>query len=104
MRVKGRFVKRSTEAMAKISLTMDHRDEEVDIFSNSVSTGLSVDDSSKRGHLASVLENEENKDTSTTSSSDEIEDDEMIDIHDSEAGFEPTEEQPYRRTRRYTIT
>eukprot|EP00550_Attheya_septentrionalis_P005177 CAMPEP_0198286202 /NCGR_PEP_ID=MMETSP1449-20131203/5334_1 /TAXON_ID=420275 /ORGANISM="Attheya septentrionalis, Strain CCMP2084" /LENGTH=431 /DNA_ID=CAMNT_0043983871 /DNA_START=410 /DNA_END=1705 /DNA_ORIENTATION=+ len=103
MRVKGRFVKRSTEAMAK-SFTMDTRDEEGDVISNSVSTVFSIDGSSKRGHLASVLEHGENKETSTTSSSDGIEDDDMIDIHDSEAGFEPTEEQPYRRTRRYTIT
>lgn len=31
-------------------------------------------------------------------------DEEMPDVEDEEAGFEPSEDMPYRRTRRYTIT
>jgi hypothetical protein len=35
----------------------------------------------------------------------EHDDDEaMPDVADEEAGFNPTEDMPYRRTRRYTIT
>ena len=32
------------------------------------------------------------------------EDQEMPDVEDEEAGFQPTADMPYRRTRRYTIT
>lgn len=35
---------------------------------------------------------------------DEDNDAEMPDVDDPEAGFAPTEDQPYRRIRRYTIT
>jgi hypothetical protein len=31
-------------------------------------------------------------------------DEDMPDVNDPEAGFTPTEDQPYRRVRRYTIT
>ena len=31
-------------------------------------------------------------------------DEEMPDVADEEAGFDPTDDMPYRRTRRYTIT
>jgi hypothetical protein len=31
-------------------------------------------------------------------------DEDMPDVEDEEAGFEPSEDMPYRRTRRYTIT
>ena len=31
-------------------------------------------------------------------------DEDMPDIKDEEAGFEPSDDMPYRRTRRYTIT
>jgi hypothetical protein len=33
-----------------------------------------------------------------------VEDADMPDVNDPEAGFAPTEDQPYRRLRRYTIT
>lgn len=32
------------------------------------------------------------------------EDEEMPDVEDEEAGFSPTDDMPFRRTRRYTIT
>ena len=31
-------------------------------------------------------------------------DEDMPDVNDAEAGFKPTESQPFRRTRRHTIT
>ena len=31
-------------------------------------------------------------------------DEDMPDVNDGEAGFDPSEDMPYRRTRRYTIT
>ncbi len=34
----------------------------------------------------------------------EILDEDMPDVNDPEAGFAPTEDQPYRRLRRHTIT
>lgn len=61
MRVKGRFVKRSTEQQAKV-------EEE------------------------------------PTPPSNNNNDEDMPDVTDPEAGFCPTEDQPYRRTRRHTIT
>jgi len=79
MRVKGRFVKRSTEEEAKAAKTVTYSDDV--------------------------------KVTSTTASSEDITpepseaaDEEMLDVGDPEAGFCPTDDQPYRRTRRHTIT
>lgn len=67
MRVKGRFVKRSTEQQA--------RAEEEAAASN-----IKDDETSERS------------------------DEDMPDVTDPEAGFCPTDDQPYRRTRRHTIT
>lgn len=61
MRVKGRFVKRSTECETTPVATMEE----------ACSTSPEVD---------------------------------MPDVNDPEAGFCPTEDQPYRRMRRHTIT
>ena len=36
--------------------------------------------------------------------SDDSPDEDMPDVNDVEAGFEPTEDMPYKRPRRYTIT
>ena len=77
MRVKGRFVKRSTEQAAK-------------------------DADGANGAGASPPA-ESPKET-TPEPSETGEDHEMPDVTDPEAGFCPTEDQPYRRTRRHTIT
>ena len=82
MRVKGRFVKRS---------------EQQEQFSSSSSKSPSpvpavVDE-------GSVLE-EPLEDTQLLLGTDE----DMPDVNDPEAGFCPTDDQPYRRTRRHTIT
>lgn len=33
----------------------------------------------------------------------DLEDEDMPDVNDPEAGFQPTDDQPYRRTRRHTF-
>ena len=80
MRVKGRFVKRSTEESAKL------------------------------GTVSSIPESEEAKFVTPDSSEMEdntsaaVKDEDMPDVNDPDAGFCPTEDQPYRRCRRHTIT
>lgn len=78
MRVKGRFVKRSTEQLAKAM----HEEG------------------------AAKSDDKGNRETKTISeeSSSGQEDEDMPDVNDPDAGFCPTEDQPYRRTRRHTIT
>jgi hypothetical protein len=71
MRVKGRFVKRSAEQLARAE------------------AATTIPSSSAAAEL--------------DSSEQEIDED-MPDVTDAEAGFCPTEDQPYRRTRRHTIT
>ena len=71
MRVKGRFVKRSTEQQARAE-----------------------------AEAAPTIKEEEDTITPDNSANDE----DMPDVTDPEAGFCPTEDQPYRRTRRHTIT
>lgn len=70
MRVKGRFVKRSTEAEARLSPT-----------SETPGVPLTIPEDSKSE-----------------------EDTDMPDTSDPDAGFCPTDGQPFRRVRRYTIT
>jgi hypothetical protein len=79
MRVKGRFVKRSTEQAAKYK------------------------------HVPSIPESEEAQYDETADLPEKDEDgndadEDMPDVNDPEAGFCPTEDQPYRRLRRHTIT
>ena len=79
MRVKGRFVKRSTEQQARAR--------------------------SKTIGVTPILEADESMFVSPESSVGETaKDTEMPDVADDDAGFCPTEYQPYRRTRRHTIT
>ena len=70
MRVKGRFVKRSTEQQARAEAAT----------APSASDFMMMPPSSQDA------------------------DEDMPDVTDPEAGFCPTEDQPYRRTRRHTIT
>ena len=83
MRVKGRFVKRSTEEEAKVKTSTPT--------------------------VPSIPESEEAKFVSpeasiTPEGSIASKDQEMPDVTDPDAGFCPTEDQPYRRVRRHTIT
>ena len=75
LRVKGRFVKRSEQEL--LAKEIQARAEQ-----------KVVEDCS----ALPEKENEEDKDA------------DMPDVTDTEAGFTPTEDQPYRRPRRYTIT
>ena len=77
LRVKGRFVKRSEqEQLAK--------------------------------ELAQQQQQEQQSESTTAAEKEEadvaIVDEDMPDVNDPEAGFSPTEDQPYRRLRRHTIT
>lgn len=47
---------------------------------------------------------EEDDDEDNDNDADKAEDEHMPDVNDPEAGFSPTEDQPYRRLRRHTIT
>ena len=84
MRVKGRFVKRSAEESAKA-----RRSEVVSAIPESEETKFVTPDSS---------ELEDN------ASSAVVKDEDMPDVNDPDAGFCPTDDQPYRRCRRHTIT
>eukprot|EP00559_Dactyliosolen_fragilissimus_P007730 CAMPEP_0184860868 /NCGR_PEP_ID=MMETSP0580-20130426/5675_1 /TAXON_ID=1118495 /ORGANISM="Dactyliosolen fragilissimus" /LENGTH=210 /DNA_ID=CAMNT_0027358129 /DNA_START=266 /DNA_END=898 /DNA_ORIENTATION=- len=89
LRVKGRFVKRSVEDDINSDNSTECNDTSILLQANSP-----ISSSPLSGPLAPVKEN-----------SDEApEDEDMPDVNDPEAGFTPTESQPYRRVRRHTIT
>lgn len=74
LRVKGRFVKRSEQEVLRKPAADDDDEEEED-------------------------DDEEPPPTAPTP-----DDEDMPDVNDPEAGFSPTEDQPYRRLRRHTVT
>jgi hypothetical protein len=76
LRVKGRFVKRSEQEQLAKQL-----EAEADLTLTGIEDGL-PDESSVPG----------------------TPDEDMPDVNDPEAGFSPTEDMPYRRLRRHTIT
>ena len=84
MRVKGRFVKRSTEEQAKAVAAV---------------TGDAQEESNGAAAAGSAAAAED-----TTPEPSETADEDMPDVTDPDAGFCPTDDQPYRRTRRHTIT
>jgi len=88
VRVKGRFVKRS--AGKNISL-LNVKEKGKDVTSTTA-----VEDRNKmevaNTEPQAINESEVGK-----------QDEEMPDVNDSETGFEPTDDMPYRRIRRYTI-
>lgn len=113
MRVKGRFVKRSESEAATIPSGSSPPPEEEGktenceelkvMMHNDASAGIKA----KKGKVRST--------SPPTSGSplppvkeDEAEqlsmDEDMPDVDDEEAGFDPSEDMPYRRQRRYTIT
>ena len=77
MRVKGRFVKRSTEQQARLAAA------------NGIPT-IPEDDKFVSPESSEVEESDR--------------DVEMPDVNDPDAGFCPTDDQPFRRVRRHTIT
>ena len=104
MRVKGRFVKRAVEAANSPASSSPPPTEDenatasaTEITAKEEKTPRSKNSSppTSGSPLTTVNEGEER---------DEDNDEAMPDVNDEEAGFNPTDEMPYRRTRRYTIT
>mmetsp|Transcript_24742 Transcript_24742/g.49439 ORF Transcript_24742/g.49439 Transcript_24742/m.49439 type:complete len:594 (-) Transcript_24742:225-2006(-) len=94
MRVKGRFVKRSVEAANSPPPPEDENDKAAaDAVVETISRSKNSSPPTTGSPLTTVNEGEEHDD-----------DEAMPDVADEEAGFNPTEDMPYRRTRRYTIT
>lgn len=93
MRVKGRFVKRAVEQIA-----MDEPEPVVvAIIANAVESSSGSDSSRGGSPIPSAPPG------GPLASVDEDVDVDMPDVNDPDAGFMPTESQPYRRTRRHTI-
>ena len=82
MRVKGRFVKRSTEQEARALANS------VPPIPETEAAQFVTPDSSTAGDSMDVSRD----------------DDKMPDVSDPDAGFCPTDDQPFRRVRRHTIT
>ena len=105
LRIKGRFVKRSSPSSLSnknAATTTNATAKEENTGTTTVATATTTDagTTSSAGAGAIIqsipeetefIENDEN-------------DVEMPDVTDPDAGFCPTDEQPYRRTRRHTIT
>ena len=95
MRVKGRFVKRSVEAANSPTPPEEgsgKTGEEAPVVLT-ISRAKTSSPPTTGSPLTTVNEGEEHDN-----------DEAMPDVADEEAGFNPTEDMPYRRTRRYTIT
>jgi lactam utilization protein B len=84
LRVKGRFVKRSEQEQ----LAKELEAEAADLTAATTEGSVPVVDEA---------------DAPASSSNKEVDED-MPDVNDPEAGFSPTEDMPYRRLRRHTIT
>mmetsp|Transcript_2776 Transcript_2776/g.3959 ORF Transcript_2776/g.3959 Transcript_2776/m.3959 type:complete len:582 (-) Transcript_2776:225-1970(-) len=94
MRVKGRFVKRSVEAANSPPPPEEENDKAAaDAVVETISRSKTSSPPTQGSPLTTVNEGEEHDN-----------DEAMPDVADVEAGFNPTEDMPYRRTRRYTIT
>lgn len=120
MRVKGRFVKRSVEAAnsppppsasaedsalaAEDSKGVQFKMDEDTIDDNASiqvkkETCRSSSPPTSGSPLTTVSEEQQQQQSQSS-----VEDAEMPDVNDDDAGFEPSDDMPYRRTRRYTIT
>ncbi len=112
LRVKGRFVKRSVEAANSppppeeqpTAVTADEgKNVDVATPEGAIKAKAKPRASSpptSGSPLCTVNENEEQQHPNELQPMDE----DMPDVEDEEAGFDPSEDMPYRRTRRYTIT
>ncbi|KAL9183911.1 hypothetical protein ACHAXT_004767 [Thalassiosira profunda] len=96
LRVKGRFVKRTNQTPPPEEPAAEKVDTKVEAKAKATvkakKTARSSSPPTAGSPLATVTEQEEQPD------------EDMPDVEDAEAGFEPTEDMPYRRPRRYTIT
>ena len=104
MRVKGRFVKRSVEA-ADSPPPPEGEEEELD---DDEVKQWATEDEAKYTRLASQSNSPPFSGSPLYTVNEEEEgqpmDEDMPNVDDEDAGFEPSEDMPYRRTRRYTIT
>jgi len=91
MRVKGRFVKRSTEQQAK---KVEQQQTTPQLDNSNTSNGTDIVTPNIVG--ASTIQKSTNGEL--------VQDEAMPDVNDKDAGFIPTDDQPYRRVRRHTIT
>jgi hypothetical protein len=112
MRIKGRFVKRSVEASGDSPPPPEGEEEEEpgpeDGMGGEGGWGVVGAMASRTSSpptagspLCTVEEREEEEEDQQGQ---QPMDEDMPDVEDEEAGFEPSEDMPYRRTRRYTIT
>ena len=117
MRVKGRFVKRAVEQENKQQqhIQQQQKDEvekkqiEAHKVSSTTSSAAPTDSSSGTSSTSSSRTNSPVPSAPPSGPLAPVQEDEdvdvdMPDVNDPEAGFQPTLSQPYRRTRRHTIT
>ena len=97
MRVKGRFVKRAVEAANSPPPQEDENDKAAAVAAAAVEEKVTRTKTSSPPTSGSPL-------TTVNEGEEHDIDEEMPDVADEEAGFDPTDDMPYRRTRRYTIT
>ncbi len=109
MRVKGRFVKRAVEQenVQQKQLELDQEKEQQQHPRESAEKSATIESSSESSSSASSRTASptlfSQSGVLTTVQEDEDADVDMPDVNDPEAGFKPTLNQPYRRTRRHTI-
>lgn len=117
LRVKGRFVKRSEQEQLKQQLLLQEEEQQQQQqqkddthqveFAVTVAAAPSADEGTAMGIPAVAAPSSTSageSGTATTTVSDATVDQDMPDVSDPDAGFEPTDDQPYRRLRRHTIT
>lgn len=85
LRVKGRFVKRSEQEQLARELQARAEQKVAD-------------------EVAASPDKKQMEDGGEAGDTEADADTDMPDVNDPEAGFDPTDDQPYRRLRRYTIT
>ena len=98
MRVKGRFVKRAVEKTAKNEPVVTSSD------TNTVDSSTCSESNSSRGDSPLPSAPPSGPLAPVNEDTDEDMDMNVPDVNDPDAGFKPTESQPFRRTRRHTIT
>ena len=90
LRVKGRFVKRSEQEQIKQQLLQQEEEQK-------------KSGNTRQGEFADSVAGATGK-TPCEKESSSADDQDMPDVNDPDAGFDPTDDQPYRRLRRHTIT
>jgi hypothetical protein len=101
LRVKGRFVKRSEQEQLKKQqqqLMLQEENEQGDEEQTGNAASMPMVEGTAMGSPAAVATAVSNQQGECTTDQD------MPDVSDPDAGFVPTEDQPYRRLRRHTIT